>query len=55
MRCFKVQVHLQPSVSHPWIWKGVTLQNFRSPAKKWKADHKILIYSKSKQLHFDVE
>jgi len=44
----------------PWTRKGVTLQNFkwivtlqnfRSPAKKWK-DHKNVIHSKSKQLHF---
>jgi len=30
------------------------LQYFRSPAKKWKVDHKNLIYSKSKQLYFNV-
>ena len=44
-----VRVRLQTSVSHPWTRKGATLQNFkwivnlqnfRSPAKKWKADHK---------------
>jgi len=43
-----VRVHLQTSVSHPWTRKGTTLQNFKgivtlknfwSPAKKWKADH----------------
>ena len=34
-----------------WI---VTLQNFRSPAKKWKIDHKNVIHSKSKQLHFNM-
>ena len=63
LRCFKVWVHLQPSVSHPWTRKGVTLQNFkwivalqnfRSPAKKWKVHRKNLIHSKSKQLHFNV-
>jgi len=34
-------------------WK-VTLQNFRSPAKKWNVDHKNVIHSKSKQLYFNV-
>jgi len=24
------------------------------PAKKWKVDHKNVIHSKSKQLHFDM-
>jgi len=28
--------------------------NFRSPAKKWKVDHKNVIHSKSKQLHFNL-
>ena len=31
-----------------------TLKNFRLPAKKWKADHKNVIHSKSKQLNFNV-
>jgi len=34
-------------------WK-VTLQNFRSPAKKWNVDHKNVIHSKLKQLYFNV-
>jgi len=38
----------------PWTRKGVALQNFGSPAKKWKVDHKNVIQSKSKQLHFNV-
>jgi len=47
----------------PWTWKAVslqnvkqrvTLQNFISPAKKWKIDHKNVIHSKSKQLHVNV-
>jgi len=59
----KVLVHLQHSVSHPWKWKSVTLQNvkwsvtlqnFKSPAKKRKVDHQNLIYCKWKQLHFNV-
>jgi len=50
----KCECNLQPSVSHPWTQVGVTLQKFRSPAKKWKVDHKNLIHSKSKQLHFNV-
>jgi len=54
---------LQPSMSQPWTRKGVTLQNFiwivtlqnfRSSAKKWKVDHKNLIRIKSKQLHFNA-
>jgi len=35
--------------------RRVTLQNFRSSAKKWKVDHKNPIHSKSKQLHFTTE
>jgi len=39
LRCFKMWVHLQPSMSHPCTQKGVTLQIFRSPTKKWKVDY----------------
>jgi len=58
--CFKVRVHLTQH-ELPWTQKGVTvqnfkwratLQNFRFPAKKWKAHHKNVIHSKSK--HFTV-
>ena len=47
----------------PWTWNGVillklkwivTLQNFRSPAKKWNVDHKNVIHIKLKQLYFNV-
>jgi len=62
-RYFKVGVHLQPCMSHPWTRKGVTLHNFkwrgtlqtfRYPTKRWMVDHKNLIHSTSKQLHFNV-
>jgi len=63
-RCLKAPVHLQPSVSHLWTRRGVTLQNFkwivslqnfRSPARRWKVNHKNVIHSESKQIHFNVE
>jgi len=62
LRCFETRVHLQPSVSHLGHGRAqpcktsneVTLQNFRSPVKKWKVDHKNEMHSKSKQLLFNV-